>query len=207
MVYEIPSAASGDAGVEGFAVKTSAGRVGTLVALNRTAAGLELVLDAGGSHRALPVDAVARIELLPRRIVLAPRGERELRDTAPVEVRIVRTDTARLVRHVPRELDRFCVEGEPPPRAGFAPVWVAGTALTAVGGVALFTGVPLVVERVGGRLAWLWVAAPGALFLVGLVLLWRAFATGHGRGRTRAERAGAAAAFVLGISPPERRRR
>lgn len=207
MVYEIPSAASGAAGLEGFAVEGAAGRAGTVAALNRIADGLALVLETTDGFRALRLGAVARVELLPRRIVLSAEGERELAGASSVEARVVRTETPRLVRHLPRELDRVSVEGEPPSRRGFDPLWVTGTALAAVGGVVLFTGVPLMVERVGGGLAWLWVAVPAAVFALGLVLLWRALAAGHGSGLTRAERAGDAAAFVLGISPPERRRR
>ncbi len=202
MSYDIPSAAGGAEGIEGFAV----GEAGTVAAVNRTAAGLVLVVESTDGYRALPLGAVARVELLPRRIVLTEAGERELAAAPLVEARVSRIESPRLVRFVPRELAAATVEGEAPPREDWSPLWVGGAVLAFVAGVVLFTGIPLALEHVGGSLAWLWVAVPGGLFLLGLALLWRAFATGHGRRLSRVERAGDAVAFVLGISPPERRR-
>ncbi len=200
MTYDIPSAASSAAGLEGFGIDGG----GTVVAVNRTAAGLVLVVDLGDDgFRAVPVTEVAQVEMLPRRVALA---EHALERAEPVEARVVRIETPQLVRFVPRELDRITVEGKPPPRERVSPLWPVGTLLTFVAGVVLFTGIPLDIEGVGGSLAWLWVAIPGGLFALGILLLWRALATGHGRRLTRFERFGDAVAFVLGISPPERRR-
>ncbi|MBV8562311.1 MAG: hypothetical protein JOZ56_04415 [Actinobacteria bacterium] len=202
MGYDIPSAASGAAGLEGFAVGAGA----TVAAVNESDGGLVLVVETGEGFRAVPVSAVARVEMLPRRVVLTEEGERLLAASPPVQAKVVRIETTRLVRFVPRELAAVTVEGEAPPQERVSPLWVTGTVLSFVAGVALFTGVPLEIEHVGGSLAWLWVAIPGVFFALGLALLWRALATGHGRRLSRFERAGDAVAFVLGISPPERRR-
>jgi hypothetical protein len=160
--------------------------------VNRTAEGLVLVVETDAGFRAVPVQEVARVEMLPRRVELTDEGARAL--------------AASPLRFAPRDLGRVTVEGEAPPRERVSPLWLSGTLLTFLAGVVLFTGVPLLVERTGGSLAWLWVAAPGALFLLGVVLLWRALRDGHGRRLSRFERFRDAVAFVLGISPPERRR-
>ncbi|HZD87454.1 MAG TPA: hypothetical protein VE088_05565 [Gaiellaceae bacterium] len=201
MAYEIPSAASGDAGLEGFTVEAAGRRIGRVAAVNRTREGLVLLVDAGGAVRAAPLDAVERVELRPRRIVLAEDGE-----WPPVEARVVRVESPQLVRHLPRELDAVTVEGEPGRRRGIAPFWLAGTLLFAVGGIALFVGISLAIEGVGGGARWLWVAIPAAVSLAGAVLLWRGLSAGPGRDLSLRGRAGLAASFVLGISPPERRR-
>lgn len=197
MSYEIPSAASGEAGLEGFAVEGG----GRVLAVNRTDEGLVLLVDSGGAVRAVPLDVVARVELRPRRIVLAER-----REWPSVDARVVRFETARLVRHVPRELDRVTVQGEAPARLRASPPWIAGTLLFGVGGVALFVGIGLAIEGVGGRLSWLWVVVPAAVALAGVALLWLGLSRGPGRGLSARERAALAGSFVLGISPPERKR-
>jgi hypothetical protein len=201
MAYEIPSAASGDAGLEGFAVESPAGRLGRVAALNRTDDGLFLLVDADGAVRAVPLDAVARIELRPRRVVLA-----DDRGWPAVDALVVRVESPRVVRSVPRELDPVTVEGEAPARLRTSPAWLAGTLLFTVGGLGLFVGIGLAIESVGGGLAWLWVVVPGTVTLAGAALLWRGLSTGPGRGLTARERAALAGSFVLGISPPERRR-
>lgn len=194
MAYEIPSAASGDAGLEGFAV---AG-LGRVAAVNRTDDGLVLLVDAGGAVRAVPLDAVARVELRARRIELA-----EERDWPAVEARVVRVESPRLVRYLPRELDAVTVEGEAPASLRTTPLWLTGAVLFSVGGISLFIGIGFVIEHS----SWLWIAIPGAVTLAGAALLWRAFSTGPGRGLSFRERAALAGSFVLGISPPERKRR
>ena len=197
MTYEIPSAASGDAGLEGFEI----GGGGRVVAVNRTDEGLVLLVDAGGAVRAVPLDAVERVELRPRRIVLAAG-----REWPAVDARVVRVESPRLVRHVPRELDRVVVEGEAPARLRASPLWIAGTLLFGVGGVALFVGIGLAIEGLGGGRSWVWAAVPAAVALAGVALLWRGLSVGPGRGLSARERAALAGSFVLGISPPERRR-
>jgi len=197
VTYEIPSAASGDAGLEGFSVGS-----GRVAAVNRTDRGLVLLVDAGGAVRAVPLEAVERVELRPRRIVL-----REEREWPAVDARVVRVESPRLVRYVPRELARITVEGAAPAGRLTSRLWLAGTLLFTVGGVALFVGISLTIERVGGGLSWLWVALPGAVTLAGAAVLWRALSAGPGRGLTVRQRAGLAGSFVLGISPPERRPR
>ena len=206
MAYYVPSRASGAAGLEGFAVETAAGAAGTVAALNRTETGLVLLVDGGDDVRTVSASGVAQVELLPRRVLLTPDGARELETSAPVEPRVVRIESPQLVRHVPGDLATVTSEGRPPPRERVSALWIAGTLLAFVGGVALFVCVPLTVEGVGGSLAWLWTAVTGTLFIAGLVLLWRALATAPGKRLSRPQRLGDAFAFVLGISPPERRR-
>lgn len=196
-MHEIPSAASGDAGLEGFAVDG----LGRVAAVNRGEDGIVLLVDTDDAVRAVPLDAVARVELRSRRIVLA-RDE----DWPAVEARIVRVESPRLVRHLPRELDRVTVEGEAPARLRASPLWLAGTLLFTVGGIVLFTGVGLTIEHVGGGLSWLWVVVPGLVALAGAALLWRGLSTGPGRGLSVRDRAALAGSLVLGISPPERKR-
>jgi hypothetical protein len=201
-VFEIPSAASGDAGLEGFSVEADGRRLGRVAAVNRGEDGLVLLVDAGDAVRAVPLEAVARVELRPRRIALAADEE-----WPAVEARVVRIESARLVRHLPRELAAVTTEGEEEPARRHSPLWVAGTLLFGVGGVVLFVGIGLTLEDVGGGLSWLWVAGPGVVTAAGAALLWRALSTGPVRGLTVRERAALAASFVLGISPPERHRR
>jgi hypothetical protein len=196
MAYEIPSTASGDAGLEGFRVDGG----GRVVAVNRTDHGLVLLVDADRAVRAVPLEAVTRVELQPQRIALA-EGE-----WPAVEAHVVRFESARLVRYVPRELDRVTVEGEAPARLRASPLWIAGTLLFSVGGLALFVGIGLAIERVGGGRAWLWVVVPALVALAGLGLLWRGLSTGPGRGLSPRERLALAGSFVLGISPPQRKR-
>jgi hypothetical protein len=198
---EIPSSASGDAGVEGFTVETPAGLLGRVAAVNRTEAGLVLLVDTEGTVRAVPVEAVERVELRPRRILLADESE-----WPAVAARVVRVESPRLVRYVPRELDRVTVEGTATPGLRASPVWLFGVALFTIGGVMLFVGASLAIEGAGGGPSWLWVVVPGIVTLVGAALLWRGLSTGPGSGLSARERVALAGSFVLGISPPERRR-
>lgn len=203
MSYEIPSSASGDSGLEGFVAETSAGSLGRVAAVNRTDGGLVLLVDTDGAVRAVPLAAVERVELRPRRILLAA----EESEWPAVEARVVRVESPRIVRYVPRELDPVTEEGTASPGLRASPAWIAGAALFTSGGVMLFVGVSLAIEGVGGDVSWLWVVVPGIATIAGAALLWRGLSAGPGRGLSRRDRAALAGSFVLGISPPERRRR
>jgi hypothetical protein len=118
--YEIPSSASGDSGLEGFGVETSAGPLGRVIAVNPTEASLVLLVDTDGAVRAVPLAAVERVELRPRRILLAGGSE-----WPSVEARVVRVESPLLVRHVPRELDPVTVEGTASAGLRASPAWIA----------------------------------------------------------------------------------
>jgi hypothetical protein len=207
VTYDVPSRAGGVAGLEGFTVATAAGSVGTVAALNRTAGGLVLLVDTGDGVRVVSAGRVEHVELLPRTILLGADGARELETSPPVEPRVARIESPQLVRTIPRELAAVTREGQPPPRERLSPLWLAGASLAVVGGVGLFTAVPLTVENVGGSLAWVWPVVTGVLFLAGVALLWRAFATAHTQKLSRQQRLGDVVAAVLGVSLPDRRRR
>jgi hypothetical protein len=191
-VYDLPSPASGDAGLEGFDVVRGDERLGRVAALNAADGGTVLVVETRDGHRVLSLRAVERVELLPRLVALTAAGADELRAAPPVETRVLRADSPRLVRHLPSALARVAVEGEPRPRQrstllAFA---VAGSA-----GVLLFVGGPLAFVGPGAGTAagWLWLAIPAALTVVAVGLL------------ARLENVRATLTAVLGISPRARR--
>jgi hypothetical protein len=200
--YDVPAAGSDAAGLEGFAVVGAGRRLGRVAALNRRADGLVLVVDTGDDYRALPASAITSIELRPRTVRLRSDAEA---DAPRVEVRVLRADSPALVRHVPRELDRLLVEGDAPPAASRAGLWV-GLALVVVGGVALFVGATVTAEVAARPVVWLWLLVPLALVVAGSILLWRELGAGDGRRLTRRERAGDALTLLLGITPRTRRR-
>jgi hypothetical protein len=205
--YDVPSAAGGDAGLEGFSVEAGGRRAGRVAALNRSGDGLVVVVDTGDSYRAISAERVLRIEALRRAVVLTTAGEEELAASPAVDARILGFESPRLVRHVPRQLDRLMVEGEPAPRqSGRSRKWVLGSVLAVVGGVAVFVGAPLTAESVGGSLRAVWVAVPAATFVAGVSLLWRSLDSGEGRRLSWAEKAGDAVTAVLGVSPRTRKR-
>jgi hypothetical protein len=198
-MFEIPAAAGGDAGLEGFHVEGAAGPRGRVAAVNRSAQGLVLVVVASDGFRAVPVSAVAGVERLAHVVRLTPAGEAALATAPTVTVEVAGGASTTLVRHLPVELDAVTVDGVPPPRARTGGVYAAAT-LTVVGGVGAFVTGPLIF--VGW--SWLWLAAPLALFALGLALLWRGYArTTDLTGRARIANAFAA---LLGVSPPTRRR-
>jgi hypothetical protein len=205
-VVDVPSAAGGDAGLEGFSVATGEGRVGRVAALNRLAEGLVVVVDDGEAYRVVAAAGVARVELLPRRVRLSEEGARALATAPAVEARVVRVETPVLVRHVPAELTPLVVAGERGVASRRSRRPVIGGVLTFVGGVALFIGAPLTALGIGGSHAWLWTAVTAVPFVVGLVLLWGALESETGRRLTWREKAADAFTAVLGISPHTRRR-
>jgi hypothetical protein len=174
------------------------GPIGRVAAVNRTADGLVLVVMTD-AFRVVPVAAVAQVERLAHVVRLTPAGETALVPGPPVAVEVAASTSTRLVRHLPIELDAVTVDGTAPPRERTVGAYVAAT-LIVLGGVGAFVSGPLIF--VGW--SWLWLAVPLALFVLGIVLLWRSYArTTELRGRARVANAVAA---LLGVSPPTRRR-
>ncbi len=204
-MYEIPAAASGDAGLEGFSVAVGERRAGRVAAVNRAPEGLVLVVDGGDAYRVVPAASVAAIETRSRTIRLTDEGEQALEGSPPVEARIQRIDSPALVRYIPRGLDRLVVEGAPP-RDQPSRRRAVGVVLTYLGAVALFVTAPIVATVGSGSLRWLWVLIPASVLVAGAVIVWRAIGSGEGRKLTAREKAGDVVTFLLGISPQTRRR-
>jgi hypothetical protein len=205
-VYDIPAAASGDAGLEGFSVAVHDRRAGRVAAVNRAPEGLVLVVDSGDEYRVVPAASVAAIETSTRTVRLTDEGAHALDVSPPVEARVRRIDSPALVRYIPRGLDRLVVEGEAPPREPGSGRRAVGVVLTYVGAVVLFLTVPVVATVGSGALRWLWILVPATAFVAGGVIVWRAIGSGEGRRLTAREKAGDVVTFLLGISPPTRRR-
>jgi len=205
-VYDIPAAASGDAGLEGFSVAVGEHRAGRVAAVNRAPEGLVLVVDGGDAYRVVPAASVAAIETRSRTIRLTDEGEQALETSPLVEARVLRIDSPALVRYIPRGLNRMVVEGAPLPRERGSRRRVVGVVLTYVGAVALFVAAPLVATVGNGSLRWLWVLVPASVLVVGAVIAWGAIDSGRGRHLTAREKAGDVLTFMLGISPQTRRR-
>ena len=205
-MVDVPAAGSGDSGLEGFSVAGAAGRVGRVAAVNRRPEGLVLVVDTGDDYRVVSVGAVSSVETRPRIVRLSSDGDRQLAAAPAVEPRVLRVDSAALVRHVPRELDRLLVEGGPAPSPARSGLWILGATLTIVAGLAIFVGATITAEVGVPAAVWLWLLGPLVLMVLGLALLWRALGSGDGRRLSRREKASDAMTFLLGITPRTRRR-
>ena len=204
-MYEIPSAAGGDEGVEGFSIVVAGERVGRAAALNDTPQGLVLGVDTGDAYRAVPAGLLAQIDIAGNRIRLTPEGEAAFAAAPEVQPRVLRGDGPRLVRHLPRELDRLLVAGRPE-RTRRSRLWYVGALLVAMGAVGAMAGPVAAVEGVGGTLRWLWVAIPVAVLVLGAAALWTALGRDSPRRLSAREKASDALTAALGISPRTRRR-
>ncbi|HET7759178.1 MAG TPA: hypothetical protein VFK62_04595 [Gaiellaceae bacterium] len=205
-MVDVPAAGSGDSGLEGFSVAGAAGRVGRVAAVNRAPDGLVLVVDAGNDYRVVSAAAVTSVETRPRIVRLSGDGARQLAAAPAVEPRVLRVDSAALVRYVPRELDRLLVDGGPATAPARPGLWILGATLTIVAGVAIFVGATITAEVGAPGAAWLWLLGPLALLVLGLAVLWRALGSGEGRRLSRREKASDAMTFLLGITPRTRQR-
>jgi hypothetical protein len=205
-VVDVPAAGSGDSGLEGFSVAGPAGRVGRVAAVNRAPDGLVLVVDTGDDYRVVSAGAVTSVETRPRIVRLGGDGARQLAAAPAVEPRVLRVDSAALVRYVPRELDRLLVEGGPATAPARSWLWILGATLTIVAGVAIFVGATITAEVGAPAAAWLWLLGPLALLVLGVAVLWRALGSGDGRRLSRREKASDAMTFLLGVTPRTRRR-
>jgi hypothetical protein len=205
-VYEVPSAASGSAGLEGFSVFAGGRRIGRVAAINRARAGLVMLLDTGDDYRAVPIHFVEGVGLANRTVALTPDGEAQVATSAPVRPATTSIESPTLVRHLPREVDALLREGDAPARPARSRLWLPGIVLALLGGVGIWICAPVFAVGVGGSLRWLWLAMPAALFLVGVALMWRALGAVEGRRPTAREKASDAMSFLLGVSPHTRRR-
>jgi hypothetical protein len=203
--YEISSAASGDEGLEGFAVLVDGRRVGRVAALNRTPDGLVVVADLGDAYKPVPARFIARIETVGQRIRLTPDGETALARASTVEPVVQQGDSPRIVRHIPRELDPLLVAGESV-RTRRSRLWYAGGACVVAGGVGAMAGPVLAAEGIGGDARWLWVALPVAVLVLGARLLWAAMGRDSPARLSRRDKAADAVSAIFGISPRTRKR-
>ena len=205
-MYEIPSAATGDHGLEGFSVEVGGRRVGRVAAVNNTADGRLLVIDAGDSYRAVSARFLARIDTVNRAVLLTPEGEEAFASSPVIHPTMQRTDTPRLVRHIPREFDRLMMAGERV-AAPHTALWYVGAALAFAGGVGL-TAVPVVAVELDASAGWIWLAVglPLAVLALGATLLWTAMSRVGARRASVFERLADALSATLGVTPRTRRR-
>ena len=203
--YEIPSAAGGDEGLEGFELLVAGRRVGRIAALNRRPDGLAVVADLGDAFRPVAAELIAEIEAEGRRIRLTGEGEEALASAAAVHPYVRQGDSPGLVRYIPRELDRLLVAGEHvgSRRSG---LWYVGGALALVGGVGTMGGPILTAEGIGGGLRWLWVALPLSALVLGAGLLWTAMSRDSPTRLSPRDKAADAVSAIFGISPRTRKR-
>jgi hypothetical protein len=203
-VYEVPSGASGDAGLEGFSVEGDEGRLGRVAAVNATPEGPVLLVDTGDAYRVVPCDAVARVELLREAVLLTP--EAALLRAPGVQPRVQPAGSPVLVRAIPRELDARTVEGEPRARRESALWWIGGL-LVGFGALGVFAGSLATVEGLGGpRLRWIWSALPLVVVLFGGAALWAALGHDSPRPLSGREKAADALTLLFGVSRDTRRR-
>jgi hypothetical protein len=205
-VFEIPSAATGDHGLEGFSVEVDGRRAGRVAAVNDAADGRVLVVDTGDSYRPVAARFLAQIDTVNRAVRLTRDGEEAFATAPAVHPRMQRTDTPRLVRHIPRELDRLMVAGERVASRHSA-LWYVGSALLLAGGVGL-TAVPVVAVEANASAGWVWLAVgvPVAVLALGAAVLWTAMSRAGARRASVRERLADALSATLGITPRTRRR-
>ena len=204
--YEVPAAAGGDEGLERFSVFAGERRAGRVAAVNDTPEGLALVVDTGDAYRAASVRFLARIDTGSRVVLLTPAAAAAIAAAPAVEPHVVRDDaSSRLVRHLPRELDRFVVLGERAPSRRSS-LWYVGGAGVVVGGVGLVAGPLAAAEGVGGSWRWVWVAAPLVVLVAGAWALWTAMSRDSRRQLSRREKIADAFTSSFGVSPRTRRR-
>jgi hypothetical protein len=203
--YELPSAAGGREGIEGFAVETGDGPAGYLAALNRTPEGLVLVVDDGQVFRAVPARHAAEINLVDEVVRLTPEGEAAFAAAPVVEPVHTGPDPAHLIRHIPAELDRIVTtEGTARPHSA---LWLAGGLALVFAGVAILPAHLLMENEVGGPLRFAWMLLPVVFLTVAVWLLFAAADADGKRKLTLREKLDDAPAFLLGVSPRTRTRR
>jgi hypothetical protein len=204
-VYEVPSASAGDQGLEGFSVEVSGQRVGRIAAVNAIPDGRALLVDTGDGYRPVLARFVAQIETRRQAIRLTPAGEEAFAASPSVRPAVRRSDTARLIRYVPRDFDRLMVAGERP-ASGHHRRWYVGAALVMVGLVASMIGPIPTAAGVGGSLRWLWIAIPATVLVLGAAALWTAIGRDNPRPLSASEKLADALALVFAMSPRTRRR-
>jgi hypothetical protein len=202
--YEIPSAAGGDEGLEGFSVEAHGERVGRLAAINRTPAGLVLLVDTGDAYRPVPADGVAEVQMGGETIVLSPRGDAAFAASHAVDPRTNPAEGPRLVRHIPPELMRLMTAGGT--RRSRSGLWFVGGGLVLVAGFAILPVHLLIEHEVGGAARGAWLADPVLLLVAGGWAIGAAIDRDAGRRVPLRDKLADAPALFLGISPRTRNR-
>jgi hypothetical protein len=203
--YEIPSAAGGDEGLEGFSVEVGGERVGRLAAINRTPSGLVLIVDAGEAYRAVPARLVARIDLGAEAVSLTDEGEAAFAAAPAIAPEHRRAEGPHLVRHIPPDLGTV-VTSTGRRRRRRSRLWPLAGALVLLAGFSILPVNLLIEHEVGGALRWAWLAAP--MLLLGAAA-WAALVA-MGRDSPRRlplrEKLADAPSLLFGISPRTRKR-
>jgi hypothetical protein len=202
--YEVPSAAGGDEGVEGFSVEVAGARVGRAAALNRAPDGLILIVDTGEAYRTVAARLVAEIDVGGETIRLTPEGEAAFAAAPAIAPRTRTADGPHLVRHIPQELARLLTATAP--RRLRSRVWVAAVGLVVLAGFSVLPVNLLIEHEVGGALRWAWLAVPLALLGAAAWSASVAIDRDSPRRITLREKLADAPALVFGISPRTRRR-
>jgi hypothetical protein len=202
--YDIPSAAGGDHGMEGLDVEIGDRRIGRVASLNETPDGLVLLIDTGDAYRPIPAAFIESIESVGHAVRLGNDAERAFAGAPEIESRVRNADTPQLIRHIPAQFQHLVVAGQP--RRARSRLWYVGAPLIVIGGVGLMAGPILTAEGVGGRLRWVWVAAPLIVLGLGAWAFWAAMSRDSPRRLTRREKLSDAVTAVVGITPRTRRR-
>lgn len=202
--YDIPSAAGGDHGIEGFDVEIGERRIGRVASLNEAPEGIVLLIDTGDAYRPIPATFVEAIESVGHAVRLRDDAETAFARAPEVEPRVRNVDTSQLIRHIPGQFQRLVVPGHR--RRPRSRLWYVGAPLIVVGGVGLMAGPILTAEGVGGPLRWIWVATPLIVFALGAWAFWAAMSRDSPRRLTRREKLSDAVTAIVGITPRTRHR-
>ena len=202
--FELPSAAGGDEGLEGYSVEAGGRRVGRLAALNRTAGGLVLLVDTGDAYRPVPAALVGEIALVGETIRLTPEGESSLAAAPEVLPRVALADGPSLVRHIPTELARLTTAAGTARRR--SSLWFVAAGLVLLAGVAILPVNLLIEHEFGGALRWAWLGVPLVLLTAAGLALSAAVDRDAGRPIPLRDKLADAPALLLGISPRTRKR-
>jgi hypothetical protein len=203
--YEIPSAAGGDEGLEGFSVEVGGERVGRLAAINRTPDGLALIVDTGDTYRAVPVRHVARVDVGGETVWLSEKGEAAFLAAPAIAPEHRRAEGPHLVRHIPPELASL-VTSTGRRRRRRSRLWPLAVALVLLAGFSILPVNLLIEHEVGGALRWAWLAAPVLLLAAAASAALVAMDRDSPRRLPLREKLADAPSLLFGISPRTRRR-
>jgi hypothetical protein len=203
--YEIPSAAGGDEGLEGFSVEVGGARVGRLAAINRTPDGLVLVVDTADAYRAVPAGHVAGVDVGAETVRLTEEGESAFLDAPAIAPEHRRAEGPHLVRHIPPELGGL-VTSTGRRRRRRSRLWPLAVALVLLAGFSILPVNLLIEHEVGGALRWVWLAAPVLLLAAAAWAALVAMDRDSPRRLPLREKLADAPSLLFGISPRTRRR-
>jgi hypothetical protein len=204
--YEIPSAAGGDEGIEGFSVEAGGERVGRVAALNRTLDGLTLIVDSGDAYRPLPVRLVSAIDVGTEWVTLSPEGEAALAAAPAVTPTHRGAEGPHLVRHVPRELGPLVTATRPRRRRRRSRLWPLAGGLVLLAGFSILPVNLLIEHEVGGALRWAWLAVPALLLALAAWAALAAIDRDSPRAVPLREKLADAPSILFGVSPRTRKR-